>query len=241
MKQIFPSEFSDILNDSGLKILKGAGNTDTKAFLGFASNLVKKDDARMILENLEKYYYNSLQLQNTPIPTDYISRMKRNYSEQLGKTMKMKTIGLNSTRTRGYKIAAETGLITMLQSGSYKRMGEVLLGRKFGDPVGNQVICYENGGYVSPHNDHHPEDKHLKKGYYDIQLMFSNEYVAQQSLVYEENGYLNKAVDISTQSGIAVYKLPFWHYTTPLMGRKNYEAKARRWLLLGSFEIGDEF
>jgi hypothetical protein len=149
----------------------------------------------------------------------------------------MKTLELNSVKTKSYKLAIDTGLIQMLHSESYKRMGEMLLDANFGSPIGNQVICYENRDYVSPHNDHHPEDQHLKKGYYDIHLMLSNSYVSHQSLVYEEKGYLNKAVDISTLSGIAVYRLPFWHYTTPLMAKKNYESKAQRWLLLGSFEF----
>jgi hypothetical protein len=32
-----------------------------------------------------------------------------------------------------------------------------------------------------------------------------------------------------------VYRLPFWHYTTPLVGRPGKEDAARRWVLLGTF------
>jgi hypothetical protein len=32
------------------------------------------------------------------------------------------------------------------------------------------------------------------------------------------------------------YRLPFWHYTTPLIAKRGQEARARRWLLLGSFD-----
>jgi len=37
-------------------------------------------------------------------------------------------------------------------------------------------------------------------------------------------------------SSVAVYRLPFWHYTTPLLAKRGREAEARRWLLLGSFD-----
>jgi hypothetical protein len=32
-----------------------------------------------------------------------------------------------------------------------------------------------------------------------------------------------------------VYRLPFWHYTTPLAAKPGAEATARRWVLLGTF------
>jgi len=34
---------------------------------------------------------------------------------------------------------------------------------------------------------------------------------------------------------VSAYRLPFWHYTTPLEGRG---AKAARWLVLGTFLYG---
>ncbi len=39
------------------------------------------------------------------------------------------------------------------------------------------------------------------------------------------------------QGAISIYKLPFWHYTTPLWGKPGREDAARRWLLLGTFRI----
>jgi hypothetical protein len=32
-----------------------------------------------------------------------------------------------------------------------------------------------------------------------------------------------------------VYRLPFWHYTTPLVAKPGAEDAARRWVLLGTF------
>ena len=45
--------------------------------------------------------------------------------------------------------------------------------------------------------------------------MFTNSAVAHQYLVYEEKGHFSKIVDINLQGGVSIYKLPFWHYTTP--------------------------
>jgi hypothetical protein len=36
-------------------------------------------------------------------------------------------------------------------------------------------------------------------------------------------------------SGIAVYRLPFWHYTTPLVARRGAEATASRWVALATY------
>jgi hypothetical protein len=35
---------------------------------------------------------------------------------------------------------------------------------------------------------------------------------------------------------IAVYQLPFWHYTTPMLARPGVD-DARRWLLLASYMV----
>jgi hypothetical protein len=67
--------------------------------------------------------------------------------------------------------------------------------------------------------------------------MLSNQSVKHQWLVYEQNGFLNSMKDITSPSGIAVYRLPFWHYTTPLIARPTKINEARRWLLLHSFEF----
>jgi hypothetical protein len=67
--------------------------------------------------------------------------------------------------------------------------------------------------------------------------MFSNDAVKSQYLVYEQNRFLSDAHDVSGRSGIAVYRLPFWHYTTPLIGKPGRETEARRWLLLGSLDF----
>ena len=74
-----------------------------------------------------------------------------------------------------------------------------------------------------------------KDGYTDLHLTFCNADVGAQLLVYEKQGHLTESASVATQGGVTCYRLPFWHYTTPLQGRRGREAKARRWVLLGTF------
>jgi hypothetical protein len=53
--------------------------------------------------------------------------------------------------------------------------------------------------------------------------------------VYAQDGHFSEMTRVSTVGGITVYRLPFWHYTTPLAARPRQAAAARRWVLLGTF------
>jgi hypothetical protein len=237
IKKVFPKQFSDLLNRRGLQLLAGKHIDHADHKIAVVQNIVRPEYVNSILHELDSKIFPVLKNYHNPVSDDIIKKMKKNYSEKLGKSMKMKSSELNSKNSVAYRVASDLGLVDMLNSESYKRMGEVIMGAKFGCSVGKQVICYQHGDYVSPHNDHHPEDEHLKHGYFDIQLMLSNQYVKHQWLVYEQKGFLNSMQDITSPSGIAVYRLPFWHYTTPLIGRQKKISEAKRWLLLHAFEF----
>ena len=40
-------------------------------------------------------------------------------------------------------------------------------------------------------------------------------------------------------SCLTLYRLPFWHYTTPLQAKRGQERKEARWVLLGTFLYAD--
>ena len=49
-------------------------------------------------------------------------------------------------------------------------------------------------------------------------------------------GHFSRIVDVATAGGITAYRLPLWHYATPLVAKSGARpADARRWLLLGTF------
>ena len=51
------------------------------------------------------------------------------------------------------------------------------------------------------------------------------------SLVTSRAGHFSEIVPVAAPATVTAYRLPFWHYTTPLVG----SAKASRWVLLGTF------
>ncbi len=97
------------------------------------------------------------------------------------------------------------------------------------------MLCYRAGDYAGPHNDHHPEDAEARAGYLDVHLTLCNSAVAAQELIYARRGHFTELVSVATLGGVTAYRLPFWHYTTPLRAKRGRTDEARRWVLLGTF------
>jgi hypothetical protein len=238
----FPTEFADLLNKRGRRLLDHPprlpqftekGRTPIVVFDDF----IERDVARRCVAALDRAIYPLLRRMHTPIPREALTGMKKNYSETLPKTVRVRTVTLNSARSQALDAANAIGLGPMMRSETFLRFAEAVVGAPLrNDHWGRQVICYQHGDYSGPHNDHHPERPEARNGFIDVHIMFSNEHVQSQWLVYEEKHFLSASHEVAAPSGIAVYRLPFWHYTTPLVARRGREADARRWLLLGSFD-----
>jgi len=188
---------------------------------------------------LNERLYETLSMEQSRIPPESITEMTENYIETLPKTIRIKTAFFRKRSARSYRAAEKIGLLRMMRSESFSLFAETLTGLKLDRELGVQVSCYEQGDYAGPHNDHHPEDELFKDGFVDFHVMFRNDAVAHHYLVYEEKGHFSKIVDINVQGGVSVYRLPFWHYTTPLAAKPGREREARRWLLLGTFQIAN--
>ena len=241
----FPAEFSDLLSPKGLRILNGDRSQDAALFKGtqayFANfpSLIKPGVVDDCIRLMDKHLYPHLSIEQRKIPPQSITRMKVNYEERLNKTMHIKTAFFRRKDGRSYQAAEEIGLVQMMRSESFRRFAEAVTGFQLEPEWGIQVSCYGQGDYAGPHNDHHPENGPLKHGFIDLHVMFANDAVAHHYLVYAEGGHFSKIVNINARGGVSVYQLPFWHYTTPLAGKRGREAEARRWLLLGTFQIED--
>ncbi len=238
----FPEEFEDLLNRRGRRLLKNSPSLeDLVARRGtpivLFEGVIDPGLARECIRLLDEGFYSSLQRMHTPIPREALTEMKENYTDKLAKTVRVRTATFNSRRSKVLDAAKEIGLAQMMTSPSFRRIAQAVTRHNLREDYwSRQVICYEHGDYSGPHNDHHPEHEATRNGFVDFHVMFSNDAVAQQLLVYEERRFLSATHDVSRQPSIAVYRLPFWHYTTPLVGRPGHEARARRWLLLGSFD-----
>jgi len=239
----FPSEFADLLNKRGQRLLSNPPRLEVfrkkrATPIVVFDDVIDKRVAKSCIALLDRAMYPVIRRMETPIPREWIASMKKNYTDSLKKTMRVKTATLNSRKSFALDAARAIGLAQMMLSESFRVFAESIVGM----PVeqgnwGRQVICYEQGDYSGPHNDHHPESAEARNGFVDLHIMFSNDAVRSQQLVYEDHGFLSASHEVSGHSGIAVYRLPFWHYTTPLLGRPGREAEARRWLLLGSFDF----
>ncbi len=239
----FPHEFSEMLKTYGLSILKGEAEDsrglflDKKRYFATFDGAIDKGMAKSCAEILDAHLYEHLTVEQRRIPPESITKMKRNYQEVLMKSMHIKTAFFRRRTARSYVAAERIGLLRMMRSKSFTDFAEAVTGLKLNRDLSLQVSCYEQGDYVGPHNDHHPENDDIRHGYVDFHVMFTNAAVAHQYLVYEERGHFSKIVDVNIQGGVSIYKLPFWHYTTPLAAKPGLEQEARRWLLLGSFKI----
>src|SRR5690606_39182056 len=118
---------------------------------------------------------------------------------------------------------------------SFRGFAEAVAGRALDRRFGQQVLCYGPGDYAGPHTDHHPEDPRAAGGYVDFHVSFGSPRAARQYLVYARDGHFTEMADVNTEGGLTIYRLPFWHYTTPLVARAGHEAEARRWVVLGTF------
>jgi hypothetical protein len=114
---------------------------------------------------------------------------------------------------------------------SFRAFAEALAGRRLRTGWGLQVLRYGPGDYAGPHNDHHPEHPAARQGYIDLHLSLCTPDVAHQWLVYSRAGHFSEIVPVAGRATVTAYRLPFWHYTTPLAGLP----RAARWVLLGTF------
>ena len=235
---VIPAEFEDLLSASGKRVLAG-----THALCGALANprtrflaradLLDRTKAERVRHVLEASLADQLELMARPIPPETISGMRHDYDEQLPKTSRARTIYFESRREPGVKAAERIGLARLMRSASFRAFAEALAGRKLASGWGLQVLRYGPGDYAGPHNDHHPENKDARSGYIDLHVSLCSPGVAHQWLVYSRAGHFSEIVSVAQPATVTAYRLPFWHYTTPLVTKRGRDAA--RWVLLGTF------
>jgi hypothetical protein len=233
---VIPAEFEDLLSRAGRRVLAGThplcgALADPRRRFLAAENLIDRSKASRLRRVLEEKLTATLEPIERPIPPESIWDMRRDYGEQLPKTSRARTIYFESRREPGVKAAERIGLVRLMRSASFGAFAEALSGRKLAPGWGLQMLRYGPGDYAGPHNDHHPENKRARQGYIDVHVSFSTPSVKHQWLVYSRAGHFSEIVSVGGPCTVTAYRLPFWHYTTPLVGGRN----AARWVLLGTF------
>ncbi len=235
-----PADFADLLSPAGRRVLDGkhplcGALADPRTRFVAQHGLIDKAQAQNLRSTLERSLTGRLQRINQPIPPEATWAMTCNYGELLPKTALVWTAYLESKREAAWQAAEEIGLLALLRSDGFHAFAQQLAGRPLRKKWGQQVLCYGPGDYSGPHNDHHPEDEEARAGYLDIHLSLAAAAVRRHDLVYARAGHFTEMVDVARAGLISAYRLPFWHYTTPLQARPGREGEARRWVLLGTF------
>ena len=230
-----------MLSPSGRRVLQGrAGPLEgalvdpRRRFLAL-DGMISVKAANALRRALDAHLYEWLTPLASPIPPETITAMRRNNDDWLPKTVRLRTAYLERPRAKASRIVRNIGLAQLLGSESFRRFAEIIAGRALDSRNGQQVICYGPGDYSGPHTDHYPGMKRAAKGYLDIHLSLSSPAVQHQYLVYAKSGHWSEIVPVTGNGCITLYRLPFWHMTTPLTAKAGQEARARRWLLLGTF------
>ena len=235
-----PAEFEDLLTREGRRVLAGAhalvgALADPRTRFVSMTGLIDRVKAARLRSLLDRSLPTVLERIDRPIPPDTIWKMREDYAETLPKATRASTVYFDRNDEPGAQAARRIGLDTMLRSASFHAFAEALAGRPLAAKFGRQVLCYAPGDYAGPHNDHHPSNAKARAGYIDLHVSLSSPAVAHQWLVYAKAGHLSEIVPVHGAAMLTAYRLPFWHYTTPLVAKPGQEAKARRWVLLGTF------
>jgi hypothetical protein len=233
-----PTEFAELLTPKGRRLLEGRTRLEPlhpdRPFRS-VRDLVDPARAAALRDLIDRTLEGALVRMDDPIPDWTLAEMEENYSELLPKAVRVRTALLESRRAKSYRLAQEMGLVGMLRSDSFRQLAQVLSGGRLQKKWGIQALCYGQGDYTGPHNDHHPEEPEARDGYVDVHLTLATDAVKSHFLVYAQDGHFSQMEDVNTVGGLTAYRLPFWHYTTPLVARRGQEPKARRWVLLGTF------
>ena len=240
----FPAEFETFLSPAGRRLLAGASPlagalADPRRRFLAADGLLDPAKVEAGRRLLERVLLPHLSRIDRPIPPEATWEMRANYGELLPKTMRVSTATFERRRGRAWEAAEAIGLTAMLRSESFRGLAQILAGRSLAQNWGIQALCYGPGDYAGPHNDHQPENPAARQGYVDIHLTLAGPAVAQQWLVHAVAGHFTKIESVARLGRVTAYRLPLWHYTTPLVARKGRENEARRWVLLGTFLYKD--
>lgn len=237
----FPPEFEALLSKTGRQVLAGRHPQlsgvlakGQSRFVG-AQGLLDTKKSKALGHLLDKSLGDVLFPMEQPIPRGATWNMKKAYTEKLPKTVLVRTAMLDEADSPALERAEDIGLVAMLRSKSFHAFAEALSGYPLRRKWGLQALCYLPKDYSGPHNDHHPDEPLGCDGYTDMHLTFSSEGVEHQWLVYEKAGHLSEIQSIVGAGAITCYRLPFWHYTTPLVPKPGREEDCRRWVLLGTF------
>ncbi len=230
----FPAEFEAMLSAEGRQLLRGdhpaRGALLREPFYA-GTDLLDPRACDGALALLDRHFRQRLVTQFTALPS--ATSATASHGDHLPKVGRMRFVsndGVDGFITR--RLAESCGLLTMLGSASYRAFCEALAGRALEGPTSRQLLAYRQGDSAGPHADHHPGEARMAGGYTDVHLTFCTPGVRDQRIIYAREGHFSEQRSIAAMGTVTAYRLPVWHYTTPLQADSPDDL---RWLLLGTF------
>lgn len=233
--KVFPSEFEAMLSAEGRKLLAGdhpaVGILSRENFYA-SDTLVDHTHLAKYTQVIHDTFEELLVPMVRPLPSPMASYASN--ADLLPKVAKMRGVPTKpgETDSEAFKRAEELGIVAMLNSESYVKFCNLLAGRTLEGPAQLQLFAFAHGDYAGPHADHHPDHPRQKNGYCDVHLTFCTPGIREQWIIYEEGGHFAQQRSLAGTGTITAYRLPTWHYTTPLRADSPED---RRWLVLSSF------
>jgi hypothetical protein len=92
-----------------------------------------------------------------------------------------------------------------------------------------QVSRYVEGDNIGLHNDYYGNRKQAD-WFIDAHISFCHE-VAHQYMLFGVDS-LSNSTCVSKMGSIGLYKLPLWHFVTPMVAKRGKSSEAYRWLII---------
>lgn len=234
----FPAEFEALLSREGRELLEGhhpaRGVLLSERFFT-STSLLEPSAIAGAGELMSRTFEELLVILARKLPPATSAVVSN--EENLPKVGRMRGVPQTGPGSEeGFRRSEEIGLTAMFTSRSYARFCEALAGRELDGPHTGQIFSYRQGDSAGPHTDHHPDEPRMRDGYVDVHVTFCTPGIREQWLVYERNGFFTEQRSIAAHGTVTAYRLPVWHYTTPLQADSEDD---RRWLVLGSFHDAD--
>ena len=167
-----------------------------------------------------------------PIPPETIWEMRRDYGELLPKTSRSRTIFFDSRREPGVKAAERIGLVRMMRSASLPRLRRGAGRPQAAHGLGPAGAALRAGRLCRPAQRPPSREPGCQGAATSTCISAcARRASTHQWLVYSRAGHFSEIVSVAAPATVTAYRLPFWHYTTPLCGT----AKAARWVSAGTF------
>ena len=127
----FPAEFEDLLNRRGRRLIADAPQLESlmarrQTPIVFLEDVIDRGVAKECIRLLDESMYPRLRRMHTPIPREALTRMKRNYTDTLPKTVRVRTAMFNGGRSKALETAEERGYYESLNHDYAARMEKLL-------------------------------------------------------------------------------------------------------------------